>query len=251
MNRPDTSIECGMLVLDAFRTNTLVRSSFEHGISVLKTAFPTKYNQNKFVVGMAVERMFVECLSPVFPLRKVSLCSNNEKRNDINVFSYAFSLKYTTPLTSGKLGNVRLINVHTGTDKKYEVNEDTFIIVPNATLPKDKIFNPDTQRLQLKTTKTGKKAIEKYGEQHCINLALEKLMGKLIFIPKETITPKDLKQTNDGIELSSSFLNEFINTEENSKFIVPLDIHNDQDTEPMDIIRLACEACLKCQLVHC
>ena len=252
---PSSSFECASLIMKHFSKNITLRKNFMKSVSILKTRYPTRHNQNKFMLGMGIEYLFVNCFNKYSECNDVvSLCRRNETRNDITMCDFPFSLKYTTPNTSGSLLNLRLINKHTNrNNKEYHVGEDTFIIVPNVSkqINPANILNPQTNRMQKKNTPLGKKLIDEYGEEFLDIKTKKKLGGKLIYVPKNVITENDLRFTSDGIELKSLFLNKYVNDDNNINSVVPLDIHTIEDMDEFDIIRIGIEDALGYKLEHC
>lgn len=59
---PQNNEECGHLLLDIIRNNEELIENLSNTISIVKSVFPTRYNQNKFMLGMGIERLFTEII---------------------------------------------------------------------------------------------------------------------------------------------------------------------------------------------
>ena len=264
MNRMiSISIDCAKHIISKVKENEKLRSSLCRGISKIKTAFPTKYNPNKFLVGNAVEYWFVEKVNEHLyekeVLSQVRLCDKNATRNDFECIfdghTIPFSLKYSTPNKQGILSNIRMINKHTSSEKKeYIFDEDVFVIVPSVNVPRDLtdyVLHPSTKRWHGRNTRPGKRILEDFTEQDVCDAVKKKYSGKIAFIPKTSVSHNDLRQNTDGIDLKSSFINEFLNDEKNNDFIALVDIGHCHDTDELDIVRIGIENLMKCKLSFC
>jgi len=197
---PKTAEDCGKLIIEAFKTNIQLRMSFFEDMSRLKLAFPTKDNQNKFIVGMGMERVLAESLNMHLKKDFICLCSRNETRNDVSVYGmFKFSVKYSTPSKTGGFSPVRMINIRSGDkDKEYTVDEDTLIIIPGKKCPEDVVVDPDSGKNVSKKTKRGRNIQMKYTNEILTSCAKHKYGSKLIYISKEKITKDSLRKSNDG-----------------------------------------------------
>jgi hypothetical protein len=250
---PSNSEECGLIIIRAFQENAELCQSFGDAISRLKTAFPTRLNQNKFMLGMAVEYVFVEMFNRSIGEAVGALCARNQTRTDVVFYNtFPLSLKYSTPSKTGKISNVRLINKHTSKEKKYEIDEDTIVIIPSTSYDSTKTFlNPEKGNLMKRTTRAAKKIIEKFSSKEIERKTAYHFAGKLVYIPKSKVTANDIKSTTDGIELKSSFINEYVKNESNKKYIAQVDIKQRTDVQEIDIIKLGIETCLDMKLKFC
>lgn len=251
---PTSSSECGKMIIDMFKNNIQLRTDFEDAVAKTRSAFPTNLHQNKFMTGMAVEYIFAEFLCQQTKNNFVKLCERNEVRVDISVFDrFRYSIKYSSPSKTGNAQNVRLVNKRVVEAKKYDINEDTFVVIPDAITDDNdeyNLFNPDTKRFCSILTLAGRNLCLKYSTQTLFKAKKSQLQGCIVFIPADVIKQTDLNHTADGIDLKAEFINKYLNDENNSNFIVPLDIPL-LNIQPVDIIRLGLETLLKRKLVYC
>lgn len=249
---PQSSYDCGLYIIDTFKTNKELNQKFAKTVSTVKTAFPTLFNQNKFVVGISVEYLFVECFNRVYETDIVRLCHRNETRNDVLLFDqFKYSIKYSTPNKSGNPSNVRLINKRTNNVKTYKVDEDILIIIPSFEVPEDYIYNFKTRQLCNKKTAATKKLLKSSSIEYIKAKEQERFTGKMVYIPKQYIKETDLHQSQDGIELKSSFIRQFIEDENNAKYICSLDIRKDFNAPRCDIVKIGIEHVTGEKLLYC
>lgn len=214
--------------------------------------FPTKYNQNKFMLGMGIERLFTEIICVHSTRNIVELCDKNETRVDIKMLkNNLFSLKYSTPSSNGSLGNIRLINKHSKTIKDYTINNDLLIVVPNSSLNTNSVYDFENNKFCCIELNRAQLLFEKFGINYVIEKTEEKLTGKLIYIPSKYINHKVLKETQDGIELSSQFLNDYIKNPTFKKNIIHLNIPIQDGLEELDIIKIGLERALGMSFRYC
>lgn len=244
---PVTAEDCGKLIIKAFKTNKQLCRSFFEDMLKLKLAFPTKDNQNKFIVGMGMERVLTENLNMFLSKDVMCLCSRNEKRNDVTLYKkFPFSVKYSTPAKTGAFSPVRMINIRSGDkDKEYIVHEDTLIIIPGKKCPEDKVIDPESGKNFKRTSKKGQSILLKYTNETLTLCAKQKYGSKLIYIPKEKIEKGSLRITNDGIDLKGSFISSFVNDVNNEFYVFHMmDEIEIENIEELDIIRIGVEIAL-------
>lgn len=251
LSYPRNNFECGKLIIDILRKDNALLHEMATSLSKIKTAFPTKHNQNKFMLGMGTEYIFVETLCrsgrPI-----ASLCGRNETRVDVNVLNkFRFSLKYSTPRKCGTMNNIRLINKHCTNEKNYAIEDDIFVIVPSCSQDDDKVYDIETGKFYKCTSKKGLKVLLGSKFEDACKKTKELLSGKLVFIPCSAIDKYALKHTQDGIELSSSFLNNYISNPSNAENVLFWDVKSDDSVVELDIIRIGVEAAIGRKLKFC
>ena len=79
----------------------------------------------------------------------------------------------------------------------------------------------------------------------------QKYSGKLIFIPKDSITQDAMRHTQDVVELKSSFINQYISDAKHATLVAYLDIQSSKETDEIDIVRLGIEQLMLCKLQYC
>jgi hypothetical protein len=249
---PKDNEQCGKLLLNIINNNDELKDDLAEAISVVKTVFPTKHNQNKFMLGMGIERLFTEIVCSHSRRHVIELCNKNETRVDITVLGkFPFSLKYSTPSANGSLSNVRLVNKHSTYDKVYQVHFDILIVVPSSKCDPSYVYDFESNRFCKIETKKAQRLIQTYGQDYVNQQTHARLCGKLVYIPAGHITRSSLKETQDGIELSSKFLNDYVRNVNYSNNIINLDILQKNDMPELDIIKIGLETALGMKFRFC
>jgi hypothetical protein len=253
---PTSVSECGKSIINAFKTNCHLRSSFEWAVSILKTKYPTSLNANKFAVGGTIEYLMTQLFDEYFNKQIIKLCDHNEKRNDIIAFGvFPLSMKYSTREQNGSFSPIRLINKHTSNhQKEYNHNQDLLIITPNTlnyVIPENKVYNPNTKRCVAINNKKIQQLLAHHSIQELNDIRTQKTTGKLIFIPNEAIGSAAINSNADGIDLTAHFLDEFVSNPENAKYITSLNIKNDDTIQPDALCRMLAANILDRPLTYC
>lgn len=230
------------LILNLFEKKNVQKFFFKK-LHIIIQSYPTKYNKNKFIVGAAIEKLFIETILKYSRNIDIKLCSENEQRNDVTIENkYKYSLKYSSLNINGNFTDVRLINKRTNKkDKDYEIDEDIFLICSANSMTTDKIIDPKTNRF---VSKKNEKKYNKILEENSLEFLQEKLYDKyssrIIYIPKEFISKDNIVNTQDGINLKANFIENFYKNNKNYVInYINKDINNKKIE--VDIIKIAME----------
>jgi hypothetical protein len=229
----------GLDIIQNFKKES-VKRYFSEMLSVMKTQYPTSSHIGKFIVGLSCEYLFCTALKNQNPPYPIFLCADDEVRNDVffsgplsgpnvnvqaGTHRFDYSLKYKKPNPSAGLNkltvpNVRLVNTQ-GRINMDNIREDVFLIIPNPERPPPKkgataprrTFNPNPVK------------------------------GRLVFIPHRLLTKDALAVKSDGVDLTSKFINNFIQSYPD--YSTEIDVSSLTDLPSLDPIRILTDAALK------